>query len=474
MFRGDNQFSFNLDQHELVIDNFAGGGGASTGIEIAIGRPVDDAINHDPAALAMHKTNHPLTNHHCESVWDVNPVELCAGRPVGLAWFSPDCKHFSKAAGGKPLEKKIRGLAWVAMRWAAMVRPRIIMLENVEEFVSWGPLVDGKPCQKRKGKTFNSFVHQLRQHGYKVEWKQLIASDYGCPTIRKRFFLVARCDGQPITWPAPTHGNPEKQPVNGPQLKPWKTAADIIDWSIPCKSIFNRKKPLVDKSLARIFKGIVKFVVDNPKPFIAPSSATIVPFITEYANASSQRNMAANEPLRTICAQVKGGHFALVTPKLEKVTDLNSEQQALIASFMVKYRGTNVGFPANEPMHTVTAGGNHIGEVRCFLVKYYGTGVGQDLNQPLHTIRTGDCFGLVMVKGDLYQIVDIGLRMLEPHELFAAQSFPSDYIIDVDHTGQKYSKAKQVARCGNSVPPLLAAALVSSNYQVPDAIEKVA
>ncbi|GIU12999.1 DNA cytosine methyltransferase [Shewanella sp. MBTL60-007] len=456
MFRGDNQFSLNIENYELVVDNFAGGGGASTGIELAIGRPIDIAINHDPDAIAMHKTNHPLTKHYCESVWDVNPVEVCAGRPVGLAWFSPDCKHFSKAAGGKPLEKKIRGLAWVAMRWAATVRPRIIMLENVEEFVTWGPVIDGKPCQKRKGKTFNSFVRQLRQHGYKVEWKQLIASDHGCPTIRKRFFLVARCDGQPITFPEPTHGNPKKQPGNGKALKAWKTAADIIDWSIPCKSIFNRDRPLAEKTMQRIAKGIQKFVIDCDAPFIAPENAMIVPFITEFANASSQRNMPENEPLRTICAQVKGGHFGLVT------------------SSMIKMRGTNIGFPTNEPVHTITAGGNHVGEVRAFLMKYYGTGIGQDINQPLHTIRTGDCFGLVMVKGEAYQIVDIGMRMLEPHELFAAQSFPSDYIINVDHTGKKYSKAKQVARCGNSVPPLLAAALVNSNYHLPAAIEKVA
>lgn len=459
MFRGDNQFSLNIEQHELIVDNFAGGGGASTGIELAIGRPIDDAINHDPAALAMHKTNHPLTNHHCESVWDVNPVELCAGRPVGLAWFSPDCKHFSKAAGGKPVEKKIRGLAWVAMRWAAMVRPRIIMLENVEEFVSWGPLIDGKPCQKRKGKTFNSFVRQLRQHGYKVEWKQLIASDYACPTIRKRFFLVARCDGLPITWPAPTHGNPKKQPVNGKVLKPWKTAADIIDWSIPCKSIFSRKKPLVDKTMQRIARGIKKFVIDADEPFIAPAQA-IITLVIQAAN---------------ICKHYGGYYTGSGESLLNPIPTITTvDHSALVTTHMIKFRGTNIGFPTDEPVHTITAGGNHIGEVRAFLIKYYGTGVGQTLNEPLHTIRTGDCFGLVMVKGEAYQIIDIGMRMLEPHELFAAQSFPSDYIIDVDHTGKKYSKAKQVARCGNSVPPLLAKALVMANYCEPVQIEEVA
>ena len=510
LYRGDNQFSLDIEENELIVDNFAGGGGASTGLEMALGRPVDIAINHDPDAIAMHKTNHPLTKHYLESVWDVDPREVCKGRPVGIAWFSPDCKHFSKAAGGKPLDKQIRGLAWVTLRWGVLTKPRQIYLENVEEFTSWGPLVNGKPCQEKKGKIFDGFVKALStgmgvkhdaytdvyhslfrcnydlsyklaaykalKHGlgYKVEWKTLIASEQGCPTTRKRFFLVARCDGKPIVWPQATHGNPNKKGFDSGLLKPWKTAADIIDWSIPCKSIFNRKKPLADKSLLRIFKGVVKFVIDNPNPFIAPDNAVITPFITEYANASNQRNMSANEPLRTICAQVKGGHFALVSPKLEKVSNLDKEQQNLIASFMVKYRGKNVGFKTDEPMHTITAGGNHIGEVRCFLVKYYGTATGQDLNEPLHTIRTGDCFGLVMVKGDLYQIVDIGLRMLEPHELFAAQSFPNDYIINIDYTGKKYSKAKQVARCGNSVPPLLAAALVAANNQGAEPLREVA
>lgn len=435
MFRGNNQFELDIEAHELVVDNFAGGGGASTGIEMAIGRPVDIAINHDPDAIAMHKTNHPLTMHYCESVWYIDPIKVCAGRPVGLAWFSPDCKHFSKAAGGKPLEKKIRGLAWVAMRWAALVTPRIIMLENVEEFVTWGPVnADGKACQKSKGQTFNSFVRQLRQHGYKVEWRELIASDYGCPTIRKRFFLVARNDGKAIRFPKPTHGNPKKQPANGKTLNPWKTAADIIDWSIPCKSIFNRDKPIVEKSLNRIYKGISRFVIDTETPFMAPKEAKIIP---------------------------------------KSPYDL-SNAETLVTSFMVKYRGTNIGFPMTEPMHTITAGGNHLAEVRVFLIKYFGTGIGQDMDQPLHTITTKDRFGLVMVHGNAYQIFDIGLRMLEPHELFAAQSFPSDYIIDVDHTGKKYSKAKQVARCGNSVPPLLAAALVSANYQTTINIEQVA
>jgi DNA (cytosine-5)-methyltransferase 1 len=258
-FRIPPQMGLNFSG-EITVDNFAGGGGASTGIEAGLGRPVDIAINHDPASIAMHEVNHPHTRHYCESVWDIDPRKVCAGRPVGLAWFSPDCKHFSKAKGGKPVEKKIRGLAWVVLRWAATVHPRVIMLENVEEFITWGPLTtdpEGNcyPCPKKKGRTFNSFVNALKRHSYTVEWKELRACDYGAPTIRKRLFLVARCDGQPISWPEPTHGDPKSAAVKSGQLKPWRTAAECIDWSLPCPSIFDRKKPLAEATLRRIAKG---------------------------------------------------------------------------------------------------------------------------------------------------------------------------------------------------------------------------
>lgn len=216
--------------HEIIVDNFAGGGGASTGIEIATGRSVDIAINHDPAAIAMHRANHPKTKHYCENVWDVDPVEACAGRKVALAWFSPDCKHFSKAKGGKPVEKHIRGLAWVAVKWAKLVRPRVIMLENVEEFTTWGPLTsENKPDKRFKGRTFRRFVHALKRYGYCVEWRELRACDYGAPTTRKRFFLIARCDGLPIVWPEPTHGDPESLAVHSGYEKPWRTAAALAD-----------------------------------------------------------------------------------------------------------------------------------------------------------------------------------------------------------------------------------------------------
>ena len=532
----------------LIVDNFAGGGGASTGIEMAIGRSVDIAINHDPDAIAMHTINHPGTLHYCESVFDVDPVKATAGRPVDLAWFSPDCKHFSKAKGGKPVSREIRGLAWVVMRWAMRVRPRVIMLENVEEFKTWGPVIEcptsGKtmPCPERKTETFNAFVAMLstgvdadhpalqecaevlglvdtakliRGLGYKVEWRELRACDYGAPTIRKRLFLVARCDGQPIVWPEPTHGAPDSAAVIAGQLQPYRTAAECIDWSIPCPSIFERKRPLAENTLRRIAKGIQRFVIDAAQPFIVPAKA-VAPFITEHANATHQRNMPADEPLRTVCAEVKGGHFAVVAPVIARqfgrsvghpVTEPSGsitaggggksqlvaaflakhfggnytgpgaslaepahtvttvDHHALVTSNLIKLRGTcKDGQPVTEPIPTITAGGTHVGEVRAFLLKYYGNEKdGAEMLEPMHTVTARDRFGLVMVHGEPYEIVDIGMRMLEPHELFAAQGFPADYVISIDQHGKPIPKAKQVARCGNAVPPPFAEALVRAN-----------
>ena len=618
-YRISPQIRFNFD--EITVDNFAGGGGASTGIEAALGRPVDIAINHDPGAVAMHEVNHPQTRHYCESVWDVDPREVCAGRPVGLAWFSPDCKHFSKAKGKKPVEKKIRGLAWVVLRWAATVHPRVIMLENVEEFVTWGPLVrqengDCYPCPKNKGRTFNSFVNALRRHGYEVDYKELRACDYGAPTIRKRLFLVARCDGQPIVWPEPTHGDPKSAAVKSGQLQPWRTAAECIDWSIPAPSIFERSKPLAEATMRRIAKGIMRYVVDNPDPFIVTyygskgpdfrgqgmdeplktqttenRHALVVPYLTEHANASKQRTMPADAPLRTQCAEVKGGHFALVSPMLTKYhgdsagspgdapfptitansylkrpggnppialvqaflakhyggvvghevdkptgTVTTADHHSLVTASIVRHFGTSAGWncnspagtftskakdalvtahlvrqfgqsvgsapaepvgtitagglgktglvtahlvklrgtcqhgqPVTEPLHTVSAQGQHFGEVRDFLLKYYGSDQDPNLREPLHTITTKDRFGLVTVRGQEYQIVDIGMRMLTPRELFRAQGFPEDYIIDRDAHGKPITKTEQVKRCGNSVSPFPAEALVRANM-----VEKIA
>lgn len=562
---------------EIIVDNFAGGGGASTGIELAIGRSVDIAINHNPLAIAMHKVNHPDTLHFCESVWDVDPREAVKGRPVALCWLSPDCKHFSKAKGGKPVEKHIRGLAWIALRWAATVKPRVIILENVEEFVTWGPLLkDGHPDPKQKGRTFRTFVNALKRQGYEVSWRELKACDFGAPTIRKRFFLIARRDGRPIVWPKPTHGAPDSQGVKSGRLLPWRVAAEIIDWSLPCPSIFERKRPLADNTMRRIARGIQRFVVDSPAPFIvkvnhhgdafrgqeidepiqtitakngwgivAPTliqtgcgeregqaprvpgldkplgtvvaggvkHALISPVIGRQFGRSIGHPM--DEPLGTITTKDKnqlvtaflakhygGGytgpgadlnnptptvttvdHNALVAACLTAYHGPKSPTEArgqlpdepirtvdtsnrfgLVTSHLIKLRGTcQHGQVINEPMPTVTAGGLHIGEVRAFLFKYYGTNTGQSCNEPLQTVTTKHRFGLVTVEGMDYEIVDIGMRMLEPHELFAAQGFPVAYIIDRDTEGNKFSKAAQVAMCGNAVPPQLAEALVRVN-----------
>jgi DNA (cytosine-5)-methyltransferase 1 len=541
--------TFATDPHywekEIIVDNFAGGGGASTGIEQATGRSVDVAINHDPAAIAMHEANHPDTRHYCENVWDIDPREVAAGRPVGLVWLSPDCTHHSKARGGKPRKKNIRGLAWVAVRWAATVRPRVIHLENVEEFKGWGPLTeDDQPDHKQKGRTFNSFVNALKAHGYEVEWREMRACDYGTPTIRKRFFLVARCDGRPIIWPEPTHGAPDSSEVIKGMRQPWKTAADIIDWSIPCPSIFTRKKPLAENTLRRIARGLMKFVINNPSPFIVTINHSgegfrgqeidkplgtmtakngygiVIPTLiqTGYGEAPGQapRSLDLHKPLGTIVAGgakhavvaaslVKhyGGnyngpgnsledplstvtttdHNALVTAFLAQyhtettdsgvrgqslddplLTQDTSNRFAVVTSNLIKFRGTNIGQPVDEPLHTITAGGNHHAEVRAFLIAYYGASTGQSLNDPLHTVPTHDRFGLVTIHGNLYQIVGIGMRMLEPHELYAAQGFPSNYIIKGYHVnGKPVTKSDQVARCGNSVPPQFAEALVRAN-----------
>ncbi|MCL1789894.1 MAG: DNA cytosine methyltransferase [Peptococcaceae bacterium] len=323
-----------------------------------------------------------------------------------------------EAKGGKPVEKSIRGLAWVAVRWAATVHPRVIILENVEEFKTWGPLLDGRPDPAQKGRTFTSFVNALRRHGYRVEWQELRACDYGAPTIRKRFFLVARRDRIPVHWPEPTHGDPKSAEVQSGLLLPWRTAAEIIDWTLPCPSIFERRRPLAEATMRRIARGVMRFVVNGPSPFV-------VDF--KFDNASK----CVDSPLRTI-------------------TGVNG--YGLVKALLIKYHGEKA-----------CGEGNHFGEGRSFLVKYYGRGVGQSVAEPLHTITGRDTFGLVTVKGERYCIADIGLRMLQPHELFAAQGFPSDYIIDRDSEGKLQSKASQVARCGNAVPPPLAEAITMAN-----------
>lgn len=536
---------------EIVVDNFAGGGGASTGIEIAIGRSVDIAINHDPAAIAMHRANHPATEHYTEDVWKVDPVEACAGRPVAFAWFSPDCKHHSKAKGGKPVSKKIRGLAWVAVKWAKAVHPRVIMLENVEEFKDWGRLDEkNRPDPRYKGETFRRFVSQLEKLGYHVEYRLLRACDYGAPTIRKRLFLIARCDGRRIVWPEPTHAAPDSLEVAVGIKKPWVPVADVLDFSLPCPSIFASSKeimeqygiravrPLSENTMRRIAKGIMKFVVNNPKPFIVS--------IAQTGFAGDGRQYSVSEPLRTVVSKAEhcvcvpvlmrnnenavgsdarepigtittGGHHMLIAPSIIQyhseqddgvrgqtvdkpiMTVDASNRYGMVSAFISKFYGggntspaSDVGDPlptvttvdhnavcaayitqfnnhcdgqaADDPLNTMTAKSNHFGEVRAFLVKYYGSGDNAvSCEKPAPTITVKDRMGLVTVRGQDYKIVDIGLRMLTPRELFDAQGFPSDYIIDVDADGKSYPKSEQVARCGNAVCPPIPTALVRAN-----------
>jgi DNA (cytosine-5)-methyltransferase 1 len=541
---------------ELIVDNFAGGGGASTGIELATGYSVDIAINHDPEAIKMHKANHPNTKHYCENVWAVDPVKACKGHPVALAWFSPDCKHFSKAKGGKPKDKNIRGLAWVACRWAGLVRPRVIMLENVEEFKTWGPL--GRrhhPIKSKQGETFRKFVQQLTDLGYEVEFRELVAADYGAPTMRKRFFMIARCDGKPIVWPEPTHAPADSDEVKAGLLKPYVGAYTQLDFSLPCPSIFDTSeeikekygiravRPLAPKTMERIARGLKKFVLDNPEPFIVPIGygerkgqaprvhdiekplPTIVgsgkhylcePTFAPYMGTNTTNHPGGNckDPIHTITT---GNQHCLISPTLIQyhsetaqgevrgqtiedpiMTVDGSNRYGLVTSFIQKYYGGNYqgnGSDIKEPLHTITtlernamcavnliqmnnhcdgrdvkepiptitAGDGHFGEVRAFLIKYYGQGTGQDIKAPLDTVTAQDRFGLVTINGVDYQIVDIGLRMLEPRELYGCQGFPEDYIIDHDYTGKTYPRSEQVRRCGNAVCPPIPAALLRAN-----------
>ncbi len=567
---------------ELFVDNFAGGGGASTGIEMAIGRSVDIAINHDPDAIAMHKANHPATKHYCEDVWQVDPIEACNGNPVALAWFSPDCKHFSRAKGGKPVDKNIRGLAWVAVKWGYLVHPRCIMLENVPEIQTWGPLdSSGKPIKERARETFQGFILALstgipkeypafsemcaaldistasdmadtlsKGLGYSVEYRTLKSCDYGAPTTRTRFYLIARRDGKPIIWPEPTHAPKNSFAVREHKKLPYRTAAECINWNIPAKSIFEREKPLAENTLRRIARGIKKFVIDNPEPYIVnieetPSAPTIMCNNTKNVGASVEtplptvttgnrnyliapsvvpigygeregqkpRVNGVDEPLGTVVAS--GKHY-LVAPTLIQYHSETAEDEvrgqeldeplktqdtanryALIAHIMKNYAGgyRGAGSKADNPLDTVTAkdhnslvtahimtmrnnmdgqkideplttvscSGAHHAEVQAFLIKYFSTGAAKPINEPLDTITTKDRFAMITIHGEEHIITDIKMRMLQPRELFNAQGFPEDYIIDKDADGNPYPKSKQVARCGNAVTPPVPAALVRAN-----------
>lgn len=575
---------------EIIVDNFAGGGGASTGIELATGRPVTIAINHDPDAILMHKTNHPFTEHYQASVWDVDPCEVAKGRPVGLAWFSPDCKHFSKAKGGKPVDKNIRGLAWIVLRWAGTVRPRVIILENVEEFQTWGPVRRGHPVKSKAGQTFHKWLSQLEALGYAVEWRELVAADYGAPTTRKRFFLVARCDGAPIVWPEPTHAPAGSREVLEGKKKPWRSAAEVIDWSLPCPSIFDTReairekyglsaqRPLRPNTMRRVIRGVDKFAIKAPEPFlvvvnhagdfrgqntadplqtvtakhgygvaspllapltvtnttnstgadagapvhtvttagnqmlIAPTLAAIgqtgggergrkitEPTHTQVSKAEEclvaaamiqyhteqterVRGQGLADPLMTIDASNRYGLAAATLVKYygndrhgQKIRDplhtvTAKDREGLATTHLVKMKGTNLGGPMSEPVQTITAGGGHFGVVTTTVVK---AEPGADLKhwpeiRDLLNTYCGYNLGpedviLFEIGGAAYFMADIGLRMLTPKELYMANGFPEDYRIERDYTGKEYPKTKQVARCGNAVPPPSATALVRAN-----------
>ena len=523
----------------LVVDNFAGGGGASTGIEMAIRRSVDIAINHDPDAIAMHRANHPATRHYCEDVWQVDPVAACAGVPVALAWFSPDCTHFSRAKGGKPVDKNIRGLAWVTVKWAALVRPAVIMLENVPEIRTWGPVgADGKPIKARTGETFDGFVKALttgipqthpafgemcdalgiaqdselaqkisRGLGYDLDYKVLKSCDYGAPTTRTRFYMIARSDGRPIVWAEPTHAPRDSADVKAGRKMPYHTAAECIDWSIPCQSIFGRKKPLAENTMRRIARGIHKFVVENPEPFIVPIGygerdgqaprvnsidrplGTVVtggkhylvaPTLIQYHSETGKdevRGQELDKPIMTVDTSPRyalsvahimknyaGGYTgagSAADAPLDTVTA--KDHNALVTAHIMTMRNNMDGQPADEPLTTISCSGAHHAEVQAFLVKYFSNGAAKPIDQPLDTVTTKDRFALVTIHGEQYIITDIKMRMLQPRELFNAQGFPRDYVIDHDADGHPYSKSKQVARCGNAVTPPVPAALVRAN-----------
>lgn len=542
-----------LGPMDICVDLFAGGGGTSCGFKMAMGFDPDIAINHNPAAVAMHKLNHPNTRHYITDIWDVDPAEACGGRPVGMLWASPDCTHHSKARGKKPKDKKIRSLAWVVVRWAREVRPKVIFVENVEEFQTWGPLDgNGQPIKALAGETFRHFIASLRELGYCVEYRELAACDYGAPTTRNRFYLIARCDGDPIVWPEKTHG-----PGTG---RPYHTAAECIDWTIPVRSIFGREKPLVENTLRRIAKGVVKYVLNNPHPFIVAGDLFGIasPHITKFRGGAVGQELT--EPMPTITAGGKserpaGSPHALgiVMPALVKQTwgekpcqdvedplhtiTTQHNKFALCAAFLAQYhteqtgpevRGQMLDVPLNvvdaspryalccanllkhysgvvgqkvdEPIGTVTAIDHHslaactlmrqfgtssgadieqplgtvmpdgcggkTGLVAAFLDKYYGREkTGAPVTEPMHTVVSKDKMSLVTVRigEEEYVITDIGMRMLQPRELYRAQGFPEDYIIDFEYQGKPLPKSAQVQMVGNSVCPPVAAAIIGAN-----------
>ena len=587
-FKTQYGLGFDPQDDEIVVDFFCGGGGAGTGLEMGLGRPVTVAKNHSPAAISMHTANHPAARHFTTDVFKGDPDEECQGRPVGWFHMSPDCTHHSQAAGGQPRKREIRNLSWIGLKWGGKKKPRVISLENVKQILQWGPLIakrdkstgrvmklDGTvaaigervpvqqqflvPDPKRRGITWRRFVQLLEGMGYQVEWRIIKACDFGAPTSRERLFMIARCDGQPIVWPEPTHA---KHPAKGQQK--WRTAADCIDWSVPSKSIFGRKKELAAATLRRVAKGMKKFVLDNPQPFIVP-----------IANWSGELAQSAHEPLRTVTSWPRGGSFAMASPVMVGAggpeyagkpvaaeqpmgTLMTQSHRALASAHLVKFRFDSEGSAITEPVPTITSGGNYqrpagaahamgvctafieqanggfnttpargmdepmstvtntgsqqrlvtanlatlrrncVGRpvddlvptmtagaehhalveyklspeheegalhVAAFLISYYGTENISGCDAPTPTVTTKDRLGLVtvFVKGTPYVIVDICLRMLQPHELYRAQGFPASYIIDKGADGKPFTKTEQVHMCGNSVSPPPMAAIAQAN-----------
>lgn len=428
---------------DLIVDCFAGGGGASVGIEMALGRPVDIAINHDPDAILMHKTNHQDTLHLTEDIFKVNLKKYVKGQHVALMWASPDCTSHSKAKGGKPREKGLRILPWAVYKHAKAILPDVILMENVEEIQQWGPLDEkGYPIPERKGEDYKKFITAMKSLGYRFDCRELVAADYGAPTTRKRWYAVFRRDGREIKFPKQTYS------ADGIGFEKWKPCGDYIDWSDLGSSIFERKKPLAEATQKRIANGIKKYIIDAESPYIVRSGEALA-YIIQYhgeTRAGDSRGQRLTEPIKTIDT---------------------SNRYGLVTAFITKYYKTGIGQGCDEPLHTITTSPGHFGLVSAFLIKYYGGGCGQTLDRPLDTITTKDRFGLVNVildiKGEKYIISDIFLRMLKPEELKLMQGFPKDYIIDRDYNWKKYPIAKQVARIGNSVVPIMAEKLVEAN-----------
>ncbi|MEY8378693.1 DNA cytosine methyltransferase [Lachnospiraceae bacterium 56-18] len=511
----------------LIIDCFAGGGGASVGIEMALGRQVDIAINHDPDAILMHKTNHPDTLHLTEDIFKVDLQKYVKGRHVSLMWASPDCTSHSKAKGGQPRKHGLRILPWAVYKHAKMILPDVIIMENVEEIQQWGPLdSEGHPIPERKGEDYKKFIKAMESLGYIFDSRELVAADYGAPTTRKRWYAVFRRDGKEIIWPEPTHS---KGGVNG--LKIWEPIYKYLDLCDLGKSIFGRKKPLAENTMKRIARGLEKFVFNNPEPFIIKvthkydqfrghslydplqtitsknDAAIVTPYIMQIGQTgfTKDRNRAMDESLSTI---VTKNEHCLISPFLiqyhsettknsvrgQRVTDPvqtidTSNRYGLLISYLTKFYKSGVGARIDEPIHTITTSPGHFGTIsilavdwqklkktgideetaqKCtwvsqFIMEYYGCGIGQTLKEPLHTVVTKDRFALITVLGNEYVIMDIFLRMLKPEELKLGQGFPEDYIIDRDYNGNKYPISKKVARIGNSVVPVMAKKLVEAN-----------